>query len=154
MTWRLGVRSAPATALVAGLAVALPALLAGCGDASSQADVHPPSPSASTKFEPTPRDLNEIRTVVAQRANALNDGDVREFLATVDPTNDSLRSHQRTLFDNLTELSGSPGELQHRHQRAAGPRPGPREPIRRSGPALSSTSRSRRSPTRSATRST
>jgi hypothetical protein len=106
MNRRLGGRSASATALVAGLVVALPALLAGCGGSSSQAGAHPPRPSASTRFEPTPRDLNEIRAVVAQRANALNDRDVHEFLATVDPTNDSLRSHQRTLFDNLTELSG------------------------------------------------
>ena len=108
MTWRPGDRSGGRARLTVALAVALSTALAGCGGSSSQAGARSSGPSSSTSaqpaFEPTPHDLAQIRAVVAKRAAALDHDDLQEWLSTVDPDNASLRSHQRVLFDNLTQL--------------------------------------------------
>jgi len=102
MVRRLGVRVALSSVLLA----ALSATLTGCGGGPDPDVAHPSHGSAGAAFEPTARDLEAIRALVARRAAALDRDDVDAFLATVDPRNASFRSHQRTLFDNLTRLRG------------------------------------------------
>ena len=59
---------------------------------------------ADGPYQPTDADKQAIRTLLDDRARAVEDGDEQAFLATVDPTDDDLVAEQRTLFANLTQL--------------------------------------------------
>ncbi len=62
-------------------------------------------PSASEPpYEATPQDFAEIEKLLARRAKAIERGDRRAFLATLDPGNAFLRKSQLDLFWNLQAL--------------------------------------------------
>jgi len=97
---------------VAALVCAL-AVVAGCTAPSDRAAVaRPAAPPAATEtpegeggpFEPTDVDFNAIEGLLGDRADAAIKGDVKAFLATVDPQQPKLIAQQRVLATNLARL--------------------------------------------------
>lgn len=81
--------------------------LGACGAPSSSESQAPPSHSGagSTSYNPTHRDYAEIRSLLARRADAVRHHDQAAFLATVDHRDQALVDSQRTLYDNMSQLS-------------------------------------------------
>jgi hypothetical protein len=90
---------------------ALIGLLAGCSNEASvprSATTSPgsasSSPTGNGKFQPTDEDRAAIRKLLDRRAQALEKGDRKAFMATVDPGNKVLMHQQGLVFDNLQKL--------------------------------------------------
>jgi hypothetical protein len=86
--------------------------LLGCSSATSEPDDDPsPSEGSATtsasgeeKFQPTEDDRAAIRDLLDARAQALEDGDRKAFMATVDKADQKLVHQQQLVFDNLQQL--------------------------------------------------
>jgi len=103
-------RSGRATRLAAG-ALAGALLLTACG-AHSSSSARPDLPGQGTarpakKFDPTRHDFAAIRALLDDRAHAVLHDDESAFLATVDQRDHDLVGRQRTLFQNMAQLSVS-----------------------------------------------
>jgi hypothetical protein len=103
-------RSGRGARLAAG-ALAGALVLAACGSHSSSS-ARPDLPGQATtrspqKYEPTRRDFAAIRTLLDHRARAVLHDDESAFLATVDQRDHDLVAQQRTLFQNMAQLSVS-----------------------------------------------
>ena len=98
MRWRSWAVAAAVTA----------AVLTACeADPEPQTDPTPPAPSASPEPIRAPQDLGVARAsrrTVAERAEALLDGDRRAFLATLDTSDRAFRRSQLRYFANLQKL--------------------------------------------------
>jgi hypothetical protein len=84
-------------------------LLAACGSHSASS-ARPELPGqgstrSATKYEPNPRDFAAMHALLAARARAVLHDDEPAFLATVDDRDQGLVSRQRTLFQNMSQLS-------------------------------------------------
>jgi hypothetical protein len=95
----------------AGAAAALLIAIAGCSNAESgpSADPSSPEPSATRsakdeRFQPTDEDRAAIRALLEARATALEKGDRKAFMATVDKKDAKLVRQQELVFDNLQKL--------------------------------------------------
>jgi hypothetical protein len=79
-------------ALVIGL------VLGACGSTSS-------TPASHAGLRPTHQDFAQIRRLLATRAHAVLHHREQAFMATVDDRDGRLVTQQRTLFENLSQLS-------------------------------------------------
>ncbi|WP_112236659.1 basic secretory protein-like protein [Kribbella monticola] len=98
--------------LIAGLAALAVASTAGVV-AATRGDHGSPGAGAAVAVEATPKGASdadkaarkrEVDVLLAQRATAVLKGDLKGFLAIVDPKQPALVSEQRTLFTNLREF--------------------------------------------------
>jgi hypothetical protein len=82
------------------------ALGACAAPSSSESQARPShSGAGSTSYNPTHKDFAEIRALLAQRADAVRHHDEAAFLATVDDRDQDLVDSQRTLYENMSQLS-------------------------------------------------
>jgi hypothetical protein len=106
MTQRSGRRRAVAL----GCALTGALLVAGCGSGSSSSPVSLPGQTGQqsgqqTKYNPAHRDFAQVRRLLGRRAHAVLHRDEPAFMATVDDRSAALVTQQRTLFENMSQLS-------------------------------------------------
>lgn len=77
---------------------------AGPSSATSTTSPTPSADATGADYNPTDDDFAAMREVLDQRAAALSAGKRKDWLATVDPSNEKLRLQEQGVFDNLRAL--------------------------------------------------
>lgn len=79
-------------------------LVSGCSVGARLGGTDAPGTTAARSVDSDKDDFAAIAKVLGVRAKALQNGNRKAFLATVDPGNKRLRRAQETLYDNLQRL--------------------------------------------------
>lgn len=77
----------------------------GGGSSSGAAQLPGTSTHRAAPFQPDHRDYTQVRALLGRRARAVVHRDEAAFMATVDHRDDALVAQQRTLFENMSQLS-------------------------------------------------
>ena len=77
---------------------------AGTSSSSGSPTASAGARSRSGKYTPTRQDFRDVAQTLADRARAIRARDLSAFMATVDRSNHTLVSRQRTLFSNMAAL--------------------------------------------------
>jgi len=117
------------------LLLALVISTAACGhDPDANPDASATKTMAPADYQPTDADFSAIRSVLAHRAAAINDGKRKAFLATLDPeANDDFSELQASYFANLRAIGATrvgyhvenggivPATIEHNHDPVLAP---------------------------------